>query len=239
MKTIFAMVTALCTISAGAQVRVPEPEFKNSYVHLTTDSTFKKLPKETAQFKKHESRGSKWAKIAGSAASVAGSVGAGVALGSAHAGSINGVVGGIQAMNAASGVASAAGTLDLLTGFEGMDLVFEGKESVYAVPSGQDVRIVYRAESNDTDPMDFLRVVQLKPNKKERRIQWKNYSSSLLGREEQRKGGYLNFDAAKYGETSYLITIPAETLEAGEYAIVSPALVDATVLPVATFSVQK
>ncbi len=223
------------TASAQNSISVPEPEFKNSYIHLTSDSTFGKLPKESGQFKKHESKTSKFAKIASGIADVAGTVGVGAALG----GNIGTAMGAIQTMSTASSVASAAGTLDLLAGYNGMDIVFEGKESGYTVPMGEDVRIIYRAESNDTDPMDFLRVVQFKKGKKDRRIQWMTVTPSLLGSAKERKNGYLPFEATKFGESSYLITIPASSLEEGEYGIVSPSMVDSTIIPIATFSITK
>lgn len=237
-KMILSLVAFAVALSASADITVGEPEFKNSYIHLTSDSTFKKLPKETAQFKKHESKFGKIAKVAGAAATAAGAVGVGVA---SVGGSVGAVVGGLQTMGAASSVAGVASSVDMLAGFEGMDLQFGGKESSYAIPAGENVRIIYRAESNETDPMDFLRVVQFKQGKKDRKIRWMNFNSALLGGEEERKNGYLPFEATKFGETSYLITIPAECLEEGEYGIVSPGMgiVDAVYMPVATFSIKK
>ena len=52
------------------------------------------------------------------------------------------------------------------------------------------------------------------------------------------KNGYLPFEASKFGESSYLITIPASALETGEYGIISPSMVESTVIPIATFSIQ-
>lgn len=234
-KTLIGLIAATLSMSAMAEVTVGEPEFVNSYIHLTSDSTFKKLPKETGSFQKHESKFGKIAKVAGTVADVAGTA----AVGAAWGGSVKGAVTGIQAMGAASSVASAAGSLNLHAGFEGMDIVFDGAESSYGVKMGENVRIIYRGESNETDPSDFLRVVQFKKGKKDRKIRWMNLSYSLLGGEKERKNGYLPFEATKFGETSYLITIPAEYLQEGEYGIVSPTLVDATVLPIATFKVMK
>lgn len=237
-RFFLAFATVALSGSAVAQntVTVPEPEFVNSYVYLTSDSTFSKLPKETAEFKKHESGMSKFAKIAGGVADVAGSVGFGVAM---AGGSVGAVMGGIQTMSTAAGVSNIAYSVDNLAGFNGMDIVFDGKESAYTIPQGNDVRIIYRAENNNTDPMDFLRVVQFKKGKKDRKVQWKVFSSSLLGTEKERKNGYLPFDATKYGESSYLITIPASALKEGEYGIISPSMVEATIIPIATFGISK
>lgn len=238
MKKVSMSILALsvaCVAMAQNTIKVPEPEFRNSYIHLTSDSTFKKLPKESGEFKKHESKTSKFAKIASGVADIAGSVGVGAALG----GSLSTAVGAMQTMGAVSSVASTAGTLDMLAGYNGMDIVFQGKESSYSIPSGSDIRIIYRAETNDIDPLDILRVVQFKKGKKDRRVQWMNLNSSLLGGDKERKNGYLPFDATKFGESSYLITIPAESLEEGEYGIVSPSMAEAAVIPIATFSIQK
>lgn len=237
-KLIIAFVALTLGMSVSAQntVKVAEPEFINSFIYLTSDSTYAKLPKETAEFKKHESKLSKFSKIAGAAADVVGSVGFGVA---AAGGSVGTLVGGLQTMSTAASVSSVAYSVDMLAGYEGMDIVFNGNQSSYTIPHGKDITIIYRADNNDTDPMDFLRVVQFKKGKKDRKIKWMTLSSSVLGGDDERKNGYLPFDAHKFGETSYIITIPASTIEEGEYGIVSPALVDATVIPIATFSVKK
>lgn len=50
-----------------AEPTVPEPEFINSQVHLTIDSTYQVLPKEHGQFKIHESKLSKLSKIGNAA----------------------------------------------------------------------------------------------------------------------------------------------------------------------------
>lgn len=239
MRRIFLSAMALAIsafVFAKTNVMVEEPEFLNSFVYLTTDSTYKRLPKEGPQFKKHESKGSKWAKLASGAAQVASAAGAGVFIGS---NSVGAMLGGLQAMNAASGVASAAVTLDALTGLEGLDMVLEGKASTYSIPSGRDVRIIYRAESNATDPADLIRVVQFKQGKKDRKIQWRNVSSALLDTDSERKNGYLYFDASKFGESSYLITIPAETLQPGEYGIISSGMAESSGLPIVTFSIPE
>lgn len=219
-------------------ITVPEPEFVHRYYHLTSDSTFNTLPKEHGEFKKHESKFSKLAKIGGKIADAAGSIGLGVAGIGASAGSIGTVVGGIQAANAAGGVASAVGTLDILGGMSGMDIVFPNKQSSYSIPSGQPVRIIVREQDNQQDPLDIMRIVKFKKGKKDRKIQWMVLSSSVLGSEEASKNGYLAFDGEKYGDSSYLITVPTQNLEPGEYGIIIGNAVQATVIPVATFRVD-
>ncbi len=121
---------------------------------------------------------------------------------------------------------------------EGMDIVFSGKESSYTVSANEPTRFIVREADNLTDPFDIMRVVQLKKGKKDRKIRWMNLSSSLLGGEEATKKGYLQFSGEKYGESSYLITIPQGQLEEGEYGIIIGNEANATVIPVATFSVR-
>ena len=231
---LFSSLVAAFQVSAQS-ISVPEPELLHGYIHLTSDSTFNALPKERGEFKKHESKLSKFAKVGSAVAGAAGAVGAGMmGLG----GSVGTVVAGARTITTAASVSSAVGTLDLLSGMEGMDIVFSGKESSYTVSANEPMRFIVREADNLTDPLDIMRVVQLKKGKKDRKIRWMNLSSSLLGGEEATKKGYLQFSGEKYGESSYLITIPQGQLEAGEYGIIIGNEANATVIPVATFSVR-
>jgi len=236
-KIIILAVMALMSVAVikAQDVTAPEPEFINSYCILTTDSTFAKLPKESGVLGKHENKTKKWTKYLGGAASV---VGAGGIVGAATAGSATGVINGVRVATGAMGVASAAGTVSALAGSSGMDVVFKGGKSTYTVPAGQDVRILIKGENNDTDPMDTYRIVRFKESKKERRIQWIEFESSLIGTKETKDAGYVPFEARKYGEQSYLVTIPASELEKGEYGIFYMSIISATAIPVGTFSVK-
>lgn len=227
-----AIISSVTLSSVAQNVSVAEPEFIHGCIHLTSDSTYKKLPKELAQIKKHESKMAKFAKIGGAIADAASTVGVGmIGLGGS-------VSSGLQTVAAASTVSSAAGTLDMLGGIVGMDIVFDGNQSPYVVPAGENVRIIYREENNDIDPMELMRVVKFKKSKKDRRIQWLEISPAVLGSEKATKSGFVNFDGGKYGENSYLITIPSEELEKGEYGIVMGSGAISTEIPVVTFSVQ-
>lgn len=75
-------------------------------------------------------------------------------------------------------------------------------------------------------------------SKKERRIQWIEFESSLIGTKETRNAGYVQFAGHKYGQQSYLLTIPASELEKGEYGIFYMSIITATAIPVATFGVK-
>ena len=74
--------------------------------------------------------------------------------------------------------------------------------------------------------------------KKQRRIQWYEFESAALGSEEAQKSGFLYFTGKKYGEQSYLLTIPAADIEKGEYGIFYMNIITATTIPVGTFSIQ-
>ena len=86
--------------------------------------------------------------------------------------------------------------------------------------------------------MDCYRIVRFKGSKKERRIQWIEFESSLIGTDETKKAGYVQFEGHKYGNQSYLLTIPASELEKGEYGIFYMSIITATTIPVGTFSVK-
>ena len=177
----------------------------------------------------------KWGKILGGASTIAG---AGGIIGAATAGSATGVINGVRVATTAGGVASTAGTVSRLAGSSGMDVVFKGGHSSYTVPAGQDVRLLIKGEKNDTDPMDTYRIVKFKTSKKERRIQWIEFESSLIGTKETKNAGYVPFEGHKYGEQSYILTIPASELEKGEYGIFFMNIITATSIPVGTFSIQ-
>lgn len=86
--------------------------------------------------------------------------------------------------------------------------------------------------------MDSYRIVRFNSSKKERRIQWMEFESALIGSEETKKAGYVPFEGHKYGEQSYILTIPTSELEKGEYGIFYMSIVSATTIPVGTFSVK-
>lgn len=236
-KSIICVALLFASMVASAQeVRVAEPEFINSYHILTSDSTFATLPKESGTLGQHQNKVKKWSKLLGGAASI---VGAGGMIGAATAGSVGGVINGIRVAGTAGSVASAAGTVSGLAGSSGMDVIFKGGHSSYVLKSdGQNVRLLIKGENNEYDPMDVYRIVRFNATKKERRIQWVEFESALIGSEETKKAGYVQFTGQKYGEKSYLLTIPASELEEGEYGIFYTSIITATTIPVGTFSVK-
>ena len=236
MKKYFTILAMLLTTgSSFAQVTAPEPEFINSYNILTSDSTYATLPKESGEIKKHQNKVSKWSKIAGNASLLGGAAGL---LGMSTAGSVSGVVTGARVVGAASSVGTAADAVNGLVGAAGMDIVFSGKNSAYQIKSGQEVRLLIKGEDNEQDPMELYRIVRFKTSKKERRIQWMEFQPALIGSEGTQKAGYITFTGHKYGEKSYLLTIPAAEMEKGEYGIFYMSIISAAAIPVGTFSVK-
>ena len=235
-KLLFLAILFAVTTNLTAQnVSVAEPEFINSYCILTSESTYDVLPKENGDIQKHQNKVSKFAKIAGAASRIGGAAGM---LGVATAGSVSGVMTGVRVMGTASSVGSVASAADVLAGVEGMDIVFDGGNSTYQVKTSGDVKFLIKGENNDTDPMEMYRIVRFVKSKKDRRIQWMQFEPALLGSEKAQKAGYVAFEGHKYGNQSYLLTIPASEVKSGEYGIFYMSIITATAFPVGTFSVK-
>lgn len=234
----FLFTLAACALAFGAahaqKVTAPEPEFINSYCVLTSDSTFDILPKEDGKIEKHQSKFSKFSKIAGAV----GDLGFAGAMLGANAGSISGVMTGAKVMGTAASAEVAANAVHTLAGVEGMDIVFSGATSAYSIKdASKGVRLLIKGGNNEEDPMGIYRIVRFKTSKKDRRIQWKEFKSSLIGSSETKKRGYVAFTGHKYGTQSYLLDIPASEVEPGEYGIFYMSIVTATEVPVGTFNV--
>lgn len=235
MRKLFLLALLQAAVIGYAQVTVQEPEFINSYCILTSESTYDVLPKENGDIQKHQNKVSKFAKIAGAVSRIGGAAGM---LGVATAGSVSGVMTGVRVMGTASSVGSVASAADVLAGAEGMDIVFDGGSSTYQVKTSGDIRLLIRGENNEADPMEMYRIVRFQKSKKDRRIQWMQFEPALLGSEKAQKAGYVTFEGHKYGEQSYLLTIPASEVKSGEYGIFYMSIISASVIPVGTFSVK-
>ena len=144
--------------------------------------------------------------------------------------------------NATGGVgnfSSSVTTAGALAGTKGMDIVLEGGHSSYVVPKDmKTISLVIKAKDNDIDPMELYRIVRFNGSKKDRCIQWMEFSPALLGNEKAQKSGYVNFIAHKYGEQSYILTFPEKEMIPGEYGIFLSA-VNGTTIPIGTFSIPK
>ncbi|MBQ9666173.1 MAG: hypothetical protein IJV33_06850 [Bacteroidaceae bacterium] len=239
-KSFFFSLALIASMTASAQVTVAEPEFINSYCILTSDSTLAVLPKENGTTGRHQNKTKKITSFIGKVSDVASTAGILGIHASARAGSLKGVLKGAKATGTAIDVGRAADAVNGLAGAEGMDVIFSGGSSSYSLASdGGDIRLLIRGEKNDTDPLDTYRIVRFSASKKERRIQWMEFSPNLLGSAEVKKGGYVYFSGHKYGEQSYLLTIPASEIVPGEYGIFYMSIISATAIPVGTFSIKE
>ena len=119
------------------------------------------------------------------------------------------------------------------------DIVLEGPHSSYVIPKDmKTISLVIKAKDNESDPMGLYRIVRFNASKKDRRIQWMEFSPTLLGSEKVQKSGYVNFVAHKYGNQSYILTFPENEMIPGEYGIFLSA-VNGTTIPIGTFSIPK
>ena len=215
---------------------IKEPEFINSYCIMTSDDSFESLPREIGTIKSHQNKVSKWSKIVGGVSSAVGAAGLIVGV---NANSIGALSTGVKTMTTASGVSQIADAAGSLAGANGMDIVFEGPHSSYVIPKDmKTISLVIKAKDNENDPMELYRIVRFNGSKKDRRIQWMEFSPALLGSEKAQKIGYVNFIAHKYGEQSYILTFPEKEMIPGEYGIFLSA-VNGTTIPVGTFSIPK
>ena len=137
-------------------------------------------------------------------------------------------------------VSSSVTTAGELAGSKGKDIVLEGPHSSYVIPKDmKTISLVIKAKDNESDPMELYRIVRFNGSKKDRRIQWMEFSPTLLGSEKVQKSGYVNFVAHKYGTQSYIITLPENEMIPGEYGIFFLSIINATAIPVGTFSIAK
>lgn len=112
MKKILFLIAACALFSNAHAQRVValEPEFINSYCVLTSDSTNDVLPKESGKVEKHQSKFSKFSKIAGAVSDLGFAGG----LVGASTGSLSGLETGVRVMGTAAGVGMAADAVNTL-----------------------------------------------------------------------------------------------------------------------------
>lgn len=237
-KYVFFALLLAANSAFAQQVTVTEPEFINSFSLLTSDSTLATLPKENGTIGQHSSKTKKLAKWAGKVASAVGAAGMIGMHTSVRTGNLSGLSKSLNMTTTAWDVENAASAVSGLAGSDGMDIIFSGGSSSFSVPASGDIRILVKAEKNDADPADIYRIVRFSASKKERRIQWMEFSANLIGSAEVKKGGYVSFAGKKYGVSSYILTIPTSEVTPGEYGIFYTSIISATTIPVGTFSVK-
>lgn len=213
-----------CATAADINVVEPDSTAADLMYIVTADNQLKAIPLETGEIKEHKNKFGKIASIAGGVASAAGALGGLGSIIGANAGSFNAMLGGIKVMSAAGSVANIADVADNLTGAEGHDFTYGGKNSQTTVKlDGKDLNILANVKVEDKkSALAVFKVVRFKTTKRDRRLRWFQTKAALINTEKAEKAnkaGYLSFGYQSYGDHSSLLTIPAKELEEGEYGV--------------------
>lgn len=114
-------------------------------------------------------------------------------------------------------VKTKAGASVFLTGIGKIKtrITLPGTSSSVSAKHGEDVRLIIKAANNSTDPNSFINIFKFEIKGKERRAQLAE-AGTFSGTKDNSLG-QIDFQAKKYGESSYLILM--EGLEPGEYGI--------------------
>ena len=110
------------------------------------------------------------------------------------------------------------------TGGVNMYLTVKGNASPNIVTGNANenvIRFIIRVENNEMDPETTIRVVNFEIKRKQRRVKFME-SSLVGGVESNETESYLPYNAKKYGDKCYLITIDKSLLVTGnQYRILT------------------
>lgn len=96
-------------------------------------------------------------------------------------------------------------------------LAVKGREGLTKLPT-RDVTFIVRVDNHNDNPNHLLGIIKFETKKKERR--WMMAESALFGGTNVKTYiGDIKFQAKKYGESSFLLTVKG--LEPGEYAVIT------------------
>lgn len=165
-KLLLSLIVALTSVTGtmAQSIKVPEPEFAEETLLLTSDSKGVKLSRENGTIK------------------------------------------------------TKAGASLYLTGIGKVKsrLTLKGIKSTSKAVGGSTTRLIIKAADNKTDPNSFISVFKFEVKGKERRYQLAE--AGTLSKTESNNLSSVDYNAKKYGESSYYIVL--ENLTAGEYGIV-------------------
>lgn len=165
-KLLLSLIVALTSVTGlmAQSIKVPEPEFAEETLLLTSDSKGVKLSRENGTIK------------------------------------------------------TKAGASLYLTGIGKVKsrLTLKGIKSTSKAVGGSTTRLIIKAADNKTDPNSFISVFKFEVKGKERRYQLAE--AGTLSKTESNNLSSVEYNAKKYGESSYYIVL--EGLTAGEYGIV-------------------
>jgi hypothetical protein len=97
------------------------------------------------------------------------------------------------------------------------------------------LQLIVRAVDNNSDPMSIIQIIRFEKGKKNRKAE---LASVGYGGAKSGKLILVNFTGAKFGTSSYLLTIP--NIGRGEYGIIvsNPNIKDEKITVVSTFGVD-
>lgn len=95
--------------------------------------------------------------------------------------------------------------------------IADGNTSSCVIPGAENYAILIRCNDNSEDPASFIQIIQFEKKKKERKIQVASYNLFLAKSDAGNKIKHVQFDAKKYGNSSFILY--PDKLEPGEYGV--------------------
>lgn len=132
-----------------------------------------------------------------------------------------------------SGISWSANSFDALT------LEVSGNKAQSRVLSSAPIQLIVRAVDNNSDPLSIVRIYKLKVKSKKRSVLISENNAGTLMKSRTNSKDEVRFLGKKYGENSYLLTLPA--LPVGEYGMIvsNPNSKDEKRVVVSCFGVDK
>ena len=129
-----------------------------------------------------------------------------------------------------------AGVLIVGIGKAKTKIIIESPSAAVRLDGDQPIQFIVKAVDNNSDPISIINVFKFESTKKRRLAEVA--SASTFGSVKSNKLERLRFEASKYGQQSYLITLLDKP--AGEFGITvsNPNLVDEKQTIVATFAIE-
>lgn len=129
-----------------------------------------------------------------------------------------------------------AGVLIVGIGKAKTKIIIESPSAAVRLDGEQPIQFIVKAVDNNSDPISIINVFKFESTKKRRLAEVA--SASTFGSVKTNKLERLRFEASKYGERSYLLTLLDKP--AGEFGITvnNPNLVDEKQTIVATFAIE-
>lgn len=226
-------------MTATAQVKVAEPETVGDFYLMTSDSTSTAIPMKIGTIDDHKTiHQSIFEKSKGLGKKVA-EAGKLVADMGGATRSLNTMAKGLQIMSAASSIDKAADiakTVSVLTASDGKDIIVpvEDKYLSHYMTKGE-MKIIVRVGDDGMDPTEEFRIIRLHKHPKELRFQWKEKEAGEIGTEEAQKVGFIKFTATKYGEDSYILSVPINEIKSSFYGVFRLSSASEEGIPVSAF----